>query len=353
AALVPVALTVPALCVALFSPLAGWLSDKVGRKRLLVLALAIYGVVGFVPWFLETLPAIIAARFGLGIVEAVIMTVSTALIGDYYQGKARDRWIALQIAVGSIAGTVLLAGGGLLGDVFGSRGPFLLYLSGLLVALAAALILHEPGKTAGGPDKVRSSFLATLQPILPLVLITFGVGVVFYVIFVQIGPILELSGPVSAGTVGIAGAIVNLGVVAGALVYKRWSAAEGPLLLAAGLALAAVGYAGVALATGMVAIAAFATLACVGSGVMLPNMLGWTMRRLPAARRGSGMGTWTGSFFLGQFFAPLMVGAMATRLGGLSAVIGVMAVIIAIAAAGSLVMAVTGGKGPVEPVAEL
>ena len=36
--LVPIALTVPALCVALFSPVAGWLSDRLGRKNLLVAA---------------------------------------------------------------------------------------------------------------------------------------------------------------------------------------------------------------------------------------------------------------------------------------------------------------------------
>ena len=30
--LVPIALTIPALCVALFSPLAGWLSDRAGAS---------------------------------------------------------------------------------------------------------------------------------------------------------------------------------------------------------------------------------------------------------------------------------------------------------------------------------
>ena len=80
AALVPVALTVPALCVALFSPIAGWLSDRIGRKRLLVGSLTIYAGCGFAPWFMESLTAIIASRVALGIVEAAIMTLTTALI---------------------------------------------------------------------------------------------------------------------------------------------------------------------------------------------------------------------------------------------------------------------------------
>jgi len=45
AVLVPMALTVPALCVALFSPLAGWLSDRLGRKRLLIGGQHVNGVV--------------------------------------------------------------------------------------------------------------------------------------------------------------------------------------------------------------------------------------------------------------------------------------------------------------------
>lgn len=38
-ALVPIALTIPALCVAIFSPIAGLLSDRIGRKMLLLFGL--------------------------------------------------------------------------------------------------------------------------------------------------------------------------------------------------------------------------------------------------------------------------------------------------------------------------
>ena len=64
--LVPIALTIPALCVALFSPVAGWLADRIGRKILLVSALVLYAACGIVPWFLDDLFQIIAARIALG-----------------------------------------------------------------------------------------------------------------------------------------------------------------------------------------------------------------------------------------------------------------------------------------------
>jgi MFS family permease len=345
AALVPVALTVPALCVALFSPLAGWLSDRIGRKPLLVGSLTIYAGCGFAPWFMESLTAIIASRVALGIVEAAIMTLTTALIGDYFEGERRERWIALQVAAASIAATVLLAAGGALGEAFGSRGPFLLYFSALGVALAAAVVLHEP--EPGKPTEVAGA--RVLAPVLRLALVTFGVGIVFYTILVQIGPILEQSVEVSPGQVGLAGAAVNMGVVAGAAVFKRLSHLAGPLLLSLGLAVAAAGYAGVALSGGFAAITAFAALASLGSGLMLPNLLGWTMRRLPQEVRGRGMGVWTGAFFLGQFVAPVATGALAPGLGGLPAVIAAMAGLIALAALASALFARIAEGSPEQP----
>jgi hypothetical protein len=57
---------------------------------------------------------------------------------------------------------------------------------------------------------------------------------------------------------------------------------------------------------------------------MLPNMLAWTMRSLPPAVRGQGLGIWTGAFFLAQFVAPLAVGALAGPLGGLSVAIALL-----------------------------
>lgn len=332
AALVPVALTVPALCVALFSPLAGWLSDRFGRKRLLVGSLVLYAGFGFLPWFLADLFTIIGARIALGVVEAAIMTITTALIGDYFTGERRERWIALQVMVGSIGATALLAAGGLLGDLFGSRGPFLLYLSSLGVALAAAVALHEPVRRGTRERDAGPRGLGVLRLVLPLAAITFGVGFAFYTVFVQIGPILEAVGDVTPGMVGIAGAVVNLGVVTGAVIFKRASAQAGPGLLALGLLAAAAGYAGVAAASDFYAITLSATLACFGTGIMLPNMLTWTMRSLPQAVRGQGMGIWTGSFFLGQFVAPLAVGALAGPAGGVRIVIGLLGAVILAAA---------------------
>jgi MFS family permease len=329
--LVPIALTIPALCVALFSPVAGWLSDKVGRKRLLVVSLLVYAAAGSAPLFLTDLKQIIASRFLLGIFEAAIMTVATTLIGDYFTGESREKWIGVQIATGSFAAIILIAAGGFLGQALGSRGPFLLYVLAIPIAVAAAIILYEPIKIAN--DQKSQVVPFPLKVVLPLILVTGGVGLLFYSVVVQLGPILQLSGSVSPAMIGVAGAAANLGVVAGSLIFRRSINRTGPALLGTGLLITAIGYAGAGIVESFMGIAMFAVIACIGSGLMLPNMLAWIMRHLPDKMRGRGIGFWTGAFFLGQFVAPVIAAALTVNMGGLANMLMAYA---ALAAAGGV-----------------
>lgn len=315
AVLVPMALTVPALCVALFSPLAGWMSDRLGRKRLLIGALVCYAGFGLLPLLLASLPAILAARVALGVTEAVIMTVATALVGDYFEGERRERWVSIQIATASLSAIVLIAAGGALGEVLGSRGPFWLYLLALPVAAAGALTLFEPDRVR--PAQRPADAQAT-RGIAGLVAITFGLGLLFYTIIVQLGPVIVATGVTSPALIGLAGAAANMGVMAGSLLFGRLKAAPGQRLLALGLPMVALGYVGVALSPDYYLTAASAVVICIGNGLMLPTMLAWVLRRLPPETRGRGTGIWTGAFFLAQFVAPILAAGLSGLLGGLS-----------------------------------
>ncbi|MDK2766577.1 MAG: MFS transporter [Sphingomonas sp.] len=312
AVLVPMALTIPALCVALFSPVAGWLSDKLGRKRLLIAALVGYAGFGLLPLLLHDLRLILAARVALGVTEAIIMTVATALVGDYFTGERRERWVSIQIATASVSAIVLIAAGGALGEALGSRGPFWLYLLALPVALAAAMILFEPTKASAAAATGKAQGIALL------VAITFGIGMLFYTLIVQLGPVIEATGVTSPATIGLAGAAANLGVMAGSMLFGRLKGWSGETLLSIGLPLVALGYVGVGLSGSFYITAACAVVISIGNGLMLPTMLAWVLRRLPPETRGRGTGVWTGSFFLAQFIAPIVAVALSGVLGGLS-----------------------------------
>ncbi|MFD1789890.1 MFS transporter [Sphingomonas floccifaciens] len=335
--LVPMMLTVPALCVALFSPVAGWLSDRVGRKRVLVAALFLYGIIGLLPLVLHSLPLILAFRILLGLNEAAIMTVATTMVGDYFEGKRRERWIAIQTAVTSLSAIALIAIGGILGEAFGSRGPFLLYLLALPIGVAAALVLFEPATTARSDARAAFPFRA----ISSIIAITLGAALLFYTLMLQIGTILEGVGITSPAVIGGVGAVANLGVVLGSLLFRHLSTAAPQRLLAAGFALSAVGYVGVGLSSAFWPTALLTVVACVGGGILLPTLLTWVLRVLPPFARGQGTGLWTGTFFLGQFLAPILSIALGQATGGLQATLVLLG---CCAAAGAAALAVFGAR---------
>ena len=339
--LVPIALTIPALCVALFSPLAGWLSDRVGRKLVLITALLLYAGLGLIPFFLTDLTQIIASRVGLGIAEAAIMTVATAMIGDYFQGEARQRWIAIQVGAISIAAIVLIAVGGALGETLGSRGPFLLYLLALPVAAVAAVVLFEPPEHVHEPDTDQKFPFAK---VLPLAAVTLGAAILFYTIIVQLGPLLTDVGITSPAVIGATGAVANMGHVIGSFIFHRLRLWSGSALLLTGFGIAAVGYLGIGLSEDFPLRAASAFVASVGAGMLLPTLLAWMLHELPGPVRGRGTGLWTGTFFLGQFVAPIVAVALSQQLSdGLTGVILMYAGLAAGAAVISAYFAHKGG----------
>jgi MFS family permease len=72
--------TLPALFIALLAAPFGLLADRVGRRILLFIGLAVYGVLGIAPYWLNSLQWIVASRAGVGVTEAMVTTCSTALI---------------------------------------------------------------------------------------------------------------------------------------------------------------------------------------------------------------------------------------------------------------------------------
>ncbi len=90
-------MSAPALMVAISSSFVGLLIDKVGRRNVLIVQL-----VDVRPHRHCTPPSCRTSTFWshrdflLGVFEAAIMTTSTTLIGDYYDGKERQKWLIMQ-----------------------------------------------------------------------------------------------------------------------------------------------------------------------------------------------------------------------------------------------------------------
>jgi MFS family permease len=331
-ALVPLALTVPALALALLAPFAGVVVDRLGRKRLLIVATVLYSVFGTAPLWLDSLGAIIASRALVGVTEAAIMTCCTTLIGDYYTDRVRDRYLALQTLCASVSATAFFVLGGALGSS-GWRTPFWLYAVGLLLAPAMAACLPQPRQ--GAATEKAAAAVARPFPVRRLagicVLSVFG-AIVFYTVPVETAYLLDDLGVKNSGIIGMATAIASAATVTGCLTFARLTGRPERRLPAI-FALCGAGLVVIGLAHNVAVLIIGTFLSGIGTGFLLPSLLTWAMSELEYGNRGRGTGLWTASFFLGQFLCPLAVIALESVTGGLTAAVaavGLASVLVAI-----------------------
>ncbi|WP_329270371.1 MFS transporter [Streptomyces pseudovenezuelae] len=332
-ALVPLALTVPALALALLAPFAGVLVDRLGRRRLLIVSTLLYVVFGTAPLWLESLGAIIASRALVGVTEAAIMTCCTTLIGDYYSGRQRVKYLALQTMCASASATVFFVLGGAAGSA-GWRVPFWVYAVSLVLAPLMVSALRGPtGRPAAevSPAGVRRGF--PWRQLGGICALTFFGAMVFYTVPVEMSYLLDDLGVENSGVIGLATAIASAATVGGAITFARRRRSP-EVMLPAVLAVCAAGFGVMSLAGNAPLLVAGAVINCVGTGMLLPALLTSAMSRLAFEDRGRGAGLWTAAFFGGEFVCPLVLLAGESAVGSLAGAVGVLGVVSLLVAAG-------------------
>jgi MFS family permease len=137
---------------AVFSPLIGWLGDRVTRKYLLAGSVAVWSVATFGTGLAQSFGQLVVARGLLGVGEATYASLAPTLIADLFPRAQRGRALTffyIAVPLGAAIGYPL---GGAIDGAYGWRAAFTVVgLPGLAVALAA-LLLPEPPR--GGAEGV-------------------------------------------------------------------------------------------------------------------------------------------------------------------------------------------------------
>ena len=327
---VPLAVTAPLLVMAVCSVFAGAAADRYGRKRLLLSGAACYALLGTAPLWLDSVYAIVASRALVGLADAAVMTCSLTLIGDYWSGVRRERLLALQTTVGAGSAVILNLVGGALGSTWGWRAPFAVYGVALLLALAIQLSIWEPPVARGlvrvGASSHGAADRFDVLLLVGICLLTLFGGIIFLVVPLHLGFLLQDLDVTSPRQIGVAQALNSAAVVLGTLLFgwivsPRMGVARQLALCAA---IAGVGLIAMAMSATYPQLIGAAALEGVGCGLMLPTLMTWNMRTLPATRRGVGMGACSSSLFLGMFLNPLIVVAATDLTGNRATVVLVL-----------------------------
>lgn len=316
--LVPLLLSLPALCIAIGAPVAGWLADRVGRRRLLIMAMLVYGFCGMAPILLDDYWSIFVSRIGVGVCEAIVITCSTTLIGDYFRGDQRDKWLGSQAALASVTAMCLFPLAGYLGSIYGWRGPFAIYGVSMIMLLGVVFFTWELSGEEDSSDN-KQSLPAVIFPwahMLKVCAYTLVGGILFYILQFQLSTALGSFSISSSTAAGWLLSLASIGVPMGAIFYRyahhRFSIRS---LLIIEFGILAVGFVSMSHAPNYQWFVAAGFLNQFGAGMLLPTLLTWAVSRLSYSVRGRGTGIWQSTFAFGQFATTITFAWVVTLVG--------------------------------------
>jgi predicted MFS family arabinose efflux permease len=125
-------------------PLA-WLADRVNRRNIIALSMALFSTMTVFSGLAPTFMSLVLARLGTGIGEAGTSPPVNAIISDLYEPKERASALSFYAAGLNIGLLISSFGGGWMDQHFGWRAAFLAAgVPGLLLTLAILLTVPEP-----------------------------------------------------------------------------------------------------------------------------------------------------------------------------------------------------------------
>lgn len=295
------------LGVIVVSPFTGSLVRRFGRRPVVIGAYATFLLFGLMGMALPSLPLIIASRFVTGGAAAVVVAMGLILIGDFYQGRPRERRIGASHAIGAllIAGIIPIAG--YLADI-NWRLAFLVHIAALpmlLIAIGSREIggVHEQAPLAPGARRGRIPPAVWL--IMLLTLMAGGIGY-----SVQIFMPFHLRG-IGAQSAGLAGTMLGICVLFSVLTSFLYAEVRRFVSVAAVFAIVMFGW---SLGLAVTALTVTVTGTLIGmiviglaGGLVGPNIFSAVSALTTDSARAHSIGMTKGVYYFGPFFGPTVL----------------------------------------------
>lgn len=322
------------LLYGLMQPMWGMLSDRLGRVRVIRLALIGVLVPGLLSAFAPNLMVLVVARAVAGGLFAAVIPAALVYIGDAVPMTTRQKALSDQLAASGVATALATA----LAGIAAHFGLWRLAFAAPVVAAAVLGLarLPEPRKDdeSAGPLAQLGRFVRRPWAIL-VVLLALVEGGVILGFLTYLAPSLEAGGygaAVSGMAVGLFGAATLVWTRAAPRLAQRFG--KSALILAGGILLAA-GYGTGAVSQSFVGVAVSAFLVGGGFAFMHPTLQNWATEVLPEAR----------ATVISFFAAALFVGSgiATTAAAAPLAEAGRFPLLFALAAATAIPLGILGG----------
>lgn len=322
-----------ALPYAVLQPLLGPIADVIGKTRLMTISLLLLVATAAASAVAPSFQALLVLRVLSGVVAGGIFPVSMALVADLVPIGQRQVALSRVLFAGMTGNLLGASASGIVGDLIGWRGVFLVLSAVGAAVLVSALLGFRGVSTAHSPRVALKSVPANYRAIFanPRAKVCYGAvfleGVFIFGVFPYVALLLLGGGEARASIAGI----VIAGFWVGGVIY---TIAVGNLLemfgqrrvMMAGGLVAAVALIALALGAGWpLALAVF-----VGLGLgfyLLHGSIQVYMTELAPNARASATSLHSSSFFFGQALGPIVYGVAFGAIGsGPSLAIGAVVI---------------------------
>lgn len=337
-ALTKLMLTLPALTIAIISPMAGRIIDKYGRIKVLLISLIIYLLAGTSGYWLNSIYGILIGRVILGFGVSGIMTAATTLVGDYFTGKKREQFMGVQGAFSALGGLLFIPTAGYLSDI-NWRFAFLVYGFAALVIVLVPFSLYEP-KKKDNLDQQNEATVTVGNKVWFVYISSFLTMLFFYIIPVQLPYLLQKFEGVKANHIGLAIGSMMISIAISAVLSKNIRQRFSYLsMYIIGFILMAIGYTIIGFSPSYAIAVVGVVVVGLGIGSLIPNSNLWMMSLVSIAHRGAYVGKLTRANFLGMFLSPLAIQPIQNMVGLQSSFLVVSGILLCTALIFGLVIA--------------
>ena len=305
----------PSMTMVLASLVFSKLSEFMGRRALVHVALLLFLVGGITPYFMNDMTMILVMRAILGLSLGLIFPLSLVLISDFFEGGERATIMGLQSVCVNVGGILFSLLGGLL-CVADWHNTFLAYAIGFLVLIFVYFYLPEPSKTQ---VTVNQGEAATKTPLPGRVYfiesVVFLYNLLIFVFFTNVAIQVVGENMGNAASAGFALTLFTGGGLVGGLLFgkamqrlKNYTIAVGWLLTGAGMALIAGTHDFTLLLVGCF-------IGGIGFSTTCPAFFVTLSILSPPARVAFSIALASALSGIGQFVAPFVLEAVAGQFG--------------------------------------
>ena len=323
-------ITVFTLPGATLTPVLGVLADRLGRKRVLLPALILFGIAGTLCFFARDFEIILILRFFQGIGAASLGTLNITLIGDIFSGTEKARAMGYNSGALSVAAGLYPAIGGALA-AFSWYYPFLLPSLAFVVAICVLFYLDNPEPIS--KPQLLQYFRGALKSILRkeaiiLFLLNFTTFILLFGVVMTYLPIfVEDQFNYSSSSIGF---ILSFLAVASGLIASQLGRLSRvfslKVLIIFGFAAYFIAFAIIPFVDNIYILLFLIFLVGIGQGINIPTIFNLLTSIAPLNHRGAFMSVNSMMLRVGQTLGPLLAGMLFT-LGGISWVFWIGAVI--------------------------